>query len=71
MIGSFGLLLIRDNQINHKLIVIRGRNSNKLMIKRIWIRLRIKINALELEMDLSSQYSGQFSYASYSVHYLL
>jgi len=71
MIVSFGLLLIRDNLINHKLIVTRGRNSNKLMIKRIWIRFRIKINVLELEMGLSSQYSGQFSYASYSVHYIL
>jgi hypothetical protein len=68
---SFGLLLIRDNLINHKLIVTRGRNSNKLMIKRIWIRFRIKINVLELEMGLSSQYSGQSSYASYSVHYIL
>lgn len=68
---SFGLLLIRDNLINHKLIVTRARNSNKLMIKRIWIRFRIKINVLELEMGLSSQYSGQSSYASYSVHYIL
>lgn len=71
MIVSFGLLLIRDNQINHKPIIIRGGNSNKLMIKRIWIKLRIKINVLGLEMDLSSLYSGQFSYVSYSVHYIL